>query len=165
MGENANTGMARFTLQIKIWAKKRTQVWLGLCPLHFCASPRSRLEGMASHESPDFQYTDSRDTVLNYNTKTPWPQCASELYRPSDRSLSAKLVPTFADRVPRGQREESLRPYPRISRLEPLFFKVAPHMYSRGWVDPVQDPLLLRKYGSAGNRTRGSVSVARSSDH
>jgi len=25
---------------------------------------------------------------------------------------------------------------------------------SRGWVDPVPDPLLLRKSGSAGNRTR-----------
>jgi CBS-domain-containing membrane protein len=29
---------------------------------------------------------------------TPWPEPASELYRPSDSSLSAKLVPTFADR-------------------------------------------------------------------
>ena len=27
-------------------------------------------------------------------------------------------------------------------------------MISRGWVDPVPDPLLLRKSGSAGNRTR-----------
>jgi hypothetical protein len=30
--------------------------------------------------------------------KTPWPESASELYRLSDRRLSAKLVPTFADR-------------------------------------------------------------------
>jgi hypothetical protein len=30
--------------------------------------------------------------------KAPWPESASELYRPSDRRLSAKLVPTFADR-------------------------------------------------------------------
>jgi hypothetical protein len=31
---------------------------------------------------------------------------ASELYRPSDRRLSAKLVPTFADRgVSRSQRD------------------------------------------------------------
>jgi hypothetical protein len=29
---------------------------------------------------------------------TLWPESASELYRPSDRRLSAKLVPTFADR-------------------------------------------------------------------
>jgi hypothetical protein len=29
--------------------------------------------------------------------QTPWPSSASELYRPSDPHLSAKLVPTFAD--------------------------------------------------------------------
>jgi hypothetical protein len=32
-------------------------------------------------------------------------------------------------------------------------------------VDLVSDPLLLRKSGSAGNRTRASGSVARNSDH
>jgi hypothetical protein len=31
-------------------------------------------------------------------TKTPWSESASELYRPSDRCLSAKRLPTFADR-------------------------------------------------------------------
>jgi hypothetical protein len=42
-----------------------------------------------------------------------------------------------------------------ISRPEPLlFFKVTPELYSRGWVDPAPDPLLLRKSGSVGNRTR-----------
>jgi hypothetical protein len=30
----------------------------------------------------------------------------------------------------------------------------APHLSSRGWVEPVPDPLLLRKSGSAGNRTQ-----------
>jgi hypothetical protein len=30
--------------------------------------------------------------------KTPWPESASELYRPDDCRVSAKLVPTFADR-------------------------------------------------------------------
>jgi hypothetical protein len=30
--------------------------------------------------------------------QTPCPESASELYRPSDRRLSAKLVRTFADR-------------------------------------------------------------------
>jgi hypothetical protein len=35
-----------------------------------------------------------------YNKKeTPWPKSASELYRPSDRRLLAKLVQTFGDRV------------------------------------------------------------------
>jgi hypothetical protein len=30
--------------------------------------------------------------------KPPWPESASELYRPNNRRLSAKLMPTFADR-------------------------------------------------------------------
>jgi hypothetical protein len=32
--------------------------------------------------------------------------------------------------------------------------QVAPQLSLRGWVDPVQDPLLLRKCGRAGNWTR-----------
>jgi hypothetical protein len=42
-----------------------------------------------------------------------------------------------------------------------VFFQVA----SPGWVDTVPDPLLLRKSGRAGNRTRTSGSVAGNSDH
>jgi hypothetical protein len=43
-------------------------------------------------------------TIIN-----PWPVSASELYRPSDRRLSVKLVPTLAERgVPSGQRDGSL---------------------------------------------------------
>jgi CBS-domain-containing membrane protein len=30
--------------------------------------------------------------------KTPWSESASELYRPSDRRLLAKSLPTFADK-------------------------------------------------------------------
>jgi hypothetical protein len=42
----------------------------------------------------------------------------------------------------------------RLSRQEPLlFYKVALQLYSRGWVDPVPDPLFFRKCGSARNRT------------
>jgi hypothetical protein len=56
-------------------------------------------------------------------------------------------------------------PYGRILYfLDPsryFFFQVAPQLYSRGRVDPVPDPLLLRKCGSAGNRTRTSGSVAK----
>jgi hypothetical protein len=33
-----------------------------------------------------------------FKQKTPWPHSASELYWPSDRHLSTKLVPTFANR-------------------------------------------------------------------
>jgi hypothetical protein len=78
---------------------------------------------------------------------TPWRESASEPYRPSDRPLSAKLVPTFADR--RYLVLRVTEPYGRIlgfldwSRY--FFFQVAPQLYSRGWVDPVPDPLILRK--------------------
>jgi hypothetical protein len=38
-------------------------------------------------------------TYVQYSlSKSPWPESASGLYRPSDRRLSAKLVPTFTDR-------------------------------------------------------------------
>jgi hypothetical protein len=56
---------------------------------------------------------------------TPLPESANELYGPSDRRFSAKLMPTFSDRgchVVRGQRDGSLRPYSRLSRPEPLLF-------------------------------------------
>jgi hypothetical protein len=68
-------------------------------------------------------------------------------------------------RVPRGQSDESLRPYSRFSRQEPLlFYQVASQLYSWGWVDPVPDPLLFFS-GSAGNGTRAFGSVAKNSDH
>jgi hypothetical protein len=37
-------------------------------------------------------------TNTKQNGGTPWPDSASEIYIPSDSRLSAKLVPTFADR-------------------------------------------------------------------
>jgi hypothetical protein len=52
-----------------------------------------------------------------------------------------------------------------LDRSRYFFFQVAPQLYSRGWVDHVPDPLLLRKSGIAANRTRTSGSVARNSDH
>jgi hypothetical protein len=60
-------------------------------------------------------------------------------------------------------------PYARIhtflDRSRYVFFKVAPQLYSRGWMDPVPDPLLLGKRGSTGNRIRTSGFVTRNSDH
>jgi hypothetical protein len=70
--------------------------------------------------------------------------------------MSAKSVPTFADKGCRVV--NATDPHGRIlgflDRSSYYFFQVAPHFYSRGWVAPVPDPLLLRKSGSAGNRTR-----------
>jgi hypothetical protein len=107
---------------------------------------------------------ESHETQTN-KKQTPWPQSASELYRPSDRRLLAKLVPTFADR--RCHVVSVTDPYDRIlaflDRSRYFFFQAAPQLYSRGWVDFVPDALLLRKSRSAGNRTRTFVSVARNS--
>jgi hypothetical protein len=90
-----------------------------------------------------------------------------QLYRPSDCRLSEKLVPTFADR---GCQVISVTdPYGRIPAFldwsSHVFFQVAPQLYSRSRVNPVPDPLLLRKSGSARNRTRTYANVARNSDH
>jgi hypothetical protein len=104
--------------------------------------------------------------VDSTNKQTPWPKSASELYRPSNRRLSAKLAPTFADR---GCHVVSVAdPYDPIlgflDRGRYFFFHVAPQLYSRGWVDPIPDPL-LRKSANAGNGTRTSGSVARNFNH
>jgi hypothetical protein len=102
-----------------------------------------------------------------YNNKeTPWPESASELYRPSDRRLSAKLVQTFAYKECYVVSVTDLcgRILGFLDRSR-YFFQAAPQLYSRSCVNPVADPLLLRKSGSAGNRTRTSGSVARNSDH
>jgi hypothetical protein len=60
-------------------------------------------------------------------------------------------------------------PYVRIlgvlHRSLYFFYQVAPQLYSRGWVEPVPDPLLLSKSCSGRNRTQISGYEARNSDH
>jgi hypothetical protein len=77
--------------------------------------------------------------------------------RPSDRRLLSKLVPTFTDR---GMSSARRIPYGHnlgfLDRSRYFSFQVAPQMYSRSWVDSVPNPLLLRKSGNVGNRTRTS---------
>jgi hypothetical protein len=89
-----------------------------------------------------------------------------KLYQLSHRLLSAKLVPNFADRSCRMVRamDSHGRILDFLYQNRYYFFQVAPQLYSWVRVDPVPDPLLLRKSGSAGNRTRTFVSVARKSD-
>jgi hypothetical protein len=72
--------------------------------------------------------------VCSHNKLTPWPYSVSELYRPSDRRLSAKVVSTFADRE--CHVVSVTDPYGRIlgflDRSRYFFFEVAPQLYSRG---------------------------------
>jgi hypothetical protein len=72
--------------------------------------------------------------------KTPWLLSASELHRPSDRRLSAKFVPTFAWSAQRILKAVNLG---FLDRSRYFSIQVAPQLSSRGWVDPVPDPLLL----------------------
>jgi hypothetical protein len=67
------------------------------------------------------------------------------------------LMPTFAGRgVSRGQhcRTPTVINFSVLHWSRYYFFQVAPHLCEQGWVDPVPDPLLLRKSGNAGNWTR-----------
>jgi hypothetical protein len=70
--------------------------------------------------------------------------------------MSAKLVPTFADRECRvvSATDRHGRILGFLDRSRYYFFQVALQLYSRGWEDPVPDPLLLRKSCSARNRNR-----------
>jgi hypothetical protein len=95
--------------------------------------------------------------VTAYNTEkqigthiiqlTPWPESVSELYRQSDSRLSTKFMLAFADR---GCRMViTTDPYDRIlsflDQSSYFVFQVTPQLHSRGWVDPVPDPLFLRQ--------------------
>jgi hypothetical protein len=67
------------------------------------------------------------------------------------------LIPTFADRgVSRGQGGETPTAVILIFLDRSLYFlfHVAPHLSSRGWVDPVKDPPLFGTSCSVGNRIR-----------
>jgi hypothetical protein len=86
---------------------------------------------MCSETSIEFQQTTRR--YLSED-KTSWPESASELYRPSDRRLSVKLVPAFADTECHVARvtDPHCRKLGLLYRSHNFFFQVAPQLYSRG---------------------------------
>jgi hypothetical protein len=61
----------------------------------------------------------------------------------------------YGYRVWRGQRNGSPRPLISVfyTRSRYIYIKLAPQLHTRGWVDLVPNPLLLRKSDSAGNLT------------
>jgi hypothetical protein len=88
-------------------------------------------------------------------------------YRPNDRRLPAKLMSAFADTVCHVISVTDL--YGHIlgflDRSRYCFFQVAPQLYSWGWVDPIADPLLLRKSDRAGSRTLTTRPQRRCTDY
>jgi hypothetical protein len=83
--------------------------------------------------SPQANYTDRATAACRRS------QC--QLLRIEVVAWSAQRIPTAVN--PSFQ-----------DRSRYYFIQVAPQLSSRGWVDPVPDPLLLIKSGGAGNRTR-----------
>jgi hypothetical protein len=117
-----------------------------LFSIKICSEAR---ETHKCHTDSNFHYKQTKNSVT-FSRQANYTVWATVTCR-------RNLVPTFADRgVTRGQRGRS----PMVVNLSFLdwsryfFFQVAPHLSSRGWVDPVTDVLLLRKSGSVGNRTR-----------
>jgi hypothetical protein len=97
--------------------------------------------------------------VLVEKKKTPWSESASELYWPIDRRLSAKWLPTFANR---GRHVVSVTdPYGRIlgflDRSRSFSFQVDSQLYSRGWVYsvPVANKMGLQKKYALTNSASG----------
>jgi hypothetical protein len=88
------------------------------------------------------------------------------VYQLRNHRLSAKLVLTFVGRWRRlvSTTNSCGLIIAFLDRSRYFFFQVAPRLNSRGWVDLVPGQLLVRKSGSARNRTRTSGSVARISD-
>jgi hypothetical protein len=70
--------------------------------------------------------------------KNPWPSYVSELYQPSVRRLSAKLVPKFADRGWSAQWIPTAVLIGYLGQSRYSFFQVVPQFYLRGWVAPFQ---------------------------
>jgi hypothetical protein len=103
----------------------------------------------------------TRKRQITFLGSKAWP-----VRRTCYRRLSAKLAPTLADRG--CHVVSTTHPHSRIlgflDRIRYYCFQVAPQLYSRGWVDPVPEPLLPRKCGKAGNRTRAYWSVVKNTD-
>jgi hypothetical protein len=85
-------------------------------------------------ESVGFLETLSTTYQTTKTKLTPWPQFASEFYRPSDRRMSAKLMPTFADSecCVLSATDPCGRILCFLDRSHYFFFQVAPQLYSRG---------------------------------
>jgi hypothetical protein len=134
--------------QVKAERRERQTFQLGECGWWFqhstvnCRASRHVLQGLRTN--PNIRTNQSYMTwniferqqkqIKTMLKKKSWRQSGNKLYRKLDRSLSAKLVPTFEDRgVSRSQRGD---PHGRnlgfLDRRRYFFFQIAPQLYSRG---------------------------------
>jgi hypothetical protein len=124
---------------------------------HACVFHRQSV--IVHNNKPDFSH-ESRYLLPESKQTNSVVWVRQQAITTSDCRLSAKLVPTFVDRG--CYVVSAANPYGRnlgfLDRSRCGFFQVAPQLYSRGWVHPIPDQLLLRKSGSARNRTQISGS-------
>jgi hypothetical protein len=79
--------------------------------LHFLSIDTEAGKVISEKGRPRYEYSSTdmdvvgggREAIVTHmcilgGGETPWPECVNKLYRANDRRLSAKLVPTFADR-------------------------------------------------------------------
>jgi hypothetical protein len=129
-----------------------------------CLQIQARIKAISSCNS-SVQRWCLINVLLQTHTKKNWVR---ERTTPTERPpFVGEVSAVFADR---GCHVVSVTdPYGRIlgfpDRSCSFFFRVDTQLYSRGCVDPVPDTLLLRKSGSAGNRTPTSGSIARDCDY
>jgi hypothetical protein len=133
------------------WSHMFHFVWHN-CVFVFVFVSRAADTGYSSAEISSIQTEMRKHHKLKKKLNTvAWVR--KELYRPSEDRLSARSVQTFADWE--CYAVSVTDPYGGIlgflNRSLHFFFQAAPQLYSRGWLDPVPDPLLLRKSDRAGN--------------
>jgi hypothetical protein len=119
------------------------------CCIVLCVCMWSRLLASVSHrDGPFFMLCVCLCVCVCVRACCPvlWASKLNSVAWVNERTIPTERPPLVGE-VSAG----SLRPYSQL--------------YSRGWVDPVPDPLLLRKSGSSGDWTWTSGSVARNSDH
>jgi hypothetical protein len=97
-----------------------------------------------------------------------WPPPIESPFRPNSYCLSSvawvrkRTIPT--ERPPLVEVSANFCGHRvHVVRVTDSYGRILDFLDWRGWVEPVPDPLLLTKSGSAGNRTRTSTSVARNS--
>jgi hypothetical protein len=93
----------------------------------------------------DFAATNQKENVIVHpNSVASVRKQTTSTKRPS--FVGEVSVDVCGQRVSRGQRNGSLRPYSGFSRQEVLlyFIKLVPQLYSRGWVIPFYFPKTLR---------------------
>jgi hypothetical protein len=140
------------TFHSQILPSERMGSWYTITMMNIIFHPEDR--GRSFLRTIRTLYFISKDAEL---FKVTFSSSNSNIYTKRIAGLSSRA--NYTDQAARGCRVVSATyPYGRIlgfldwSRY--YFSQVATKLYSRGWVDTVPDLLLLRKSGSAGNRTR-----------